>query len=105
MEIRNGSCEDCNRDFGVAEAAIKEATTPLLNLLQIENRYNGVPNAQTAGQHFTPVVLADEMTLIGHVLSPATKFEDPTVLHEQWSSVLSEFCAQKGVVVTPITGS
>src|SRR2546425_7765848 len=46
LEVRNGSCERCNRDFGVAEAAMKEATTPLLNLLQIENRYNVVPNAQ-----------------------------------------------------------
>jgi hypothetical protein len=46
LEVRNGSCERCNCDFGVAEAAVKEATTPLLNLLQIENRYNVVPNAQ-----------------------------------------------------------
>jgi hypothetical protein len=55
-------------------------------------------------KRFTPVVLADEMTLIGHVLSPATKFEDPTAVHEQWSPILNEFCAQKGVVVEPITG-
>jgi len=46
LVVRNGSCERCNCDFGVAEAAIKEATTPLLNLLQIENRCNVVPNAQ-----------------------------------------------------------
>ena len=306
LEVRNGSCELCNRDFGVSEAAMKEATTPLLNLLQIENRYNVVPNARlraeihgldlnslpafmdgdgninlrdvvtestsedgrrlrqgffltkeasdrfverahakgfevterevpneivieanytitvhfvaslhmrrlaakvalaaialeygtafaltpqfdelraarttesvedlpvrffanaglmsayihTPYQHtvmcylsagtrkgwalvtffggisylvsvtkdyaekesrqfsifydantrkrFTPVVLADEMTLIGHVLSPATKFEDPTAIHEQWSPILNEFCAQKGVIVEPITGS
>ena len=53
---------------------------------------------------FTPVVLADEMTLVGHVLSPATKFEDPTAVHEQWSPLLYEFCAQKGVIVEPISG-
>jgi hypothetical protein len=30
LEVRNGSCTRCNGDFGVAEAALKEATTPLL---------------------------------------------------------------------------
>jgi hypothetical protein len=45
LEVRNGSCERCNREFGVAEAAVKEATTPLLNLLQIKNRRGVVPNA------------------------------------------------------------
>jgi len=57
-----------------------------------------------AKKRFTPVVLADEMTLIGHVLSPATRFEDPTAVQEQWSPILNEFCAQKGVVVEPING-
>jgi hypothetical protein len=45
LEVRNGSCKRCNGDFGVAEAALKEATTPLLNLLQIENRWGIVPKA------------------------------------------------------------
>jgi hypothetical protein len=45
LEVRNGSCKRCNGDFGVAEAALKKATIPLLNLLQIENRYGVVPNA------------------------------------------------------------
>src|ERR1700686_2145021 len=45
LEVRNGSCERCNRDFGIAEAALKKATIPLLNLLKIENRYGVVPNA------------------------------------------------------------
>jgi len=56
-------------------------------------------------ERFTPVVLADEMTLIGHVLSPATKFEDPTAVHEQWSPILEAYCAEKGLVIEPITGS
>lgn len=43
--VKDGSCETCNRDFGVAEATLKQAITPLLNLLQIENRYGVVPNA------------------------------------------------------------
>ena len=50
LEVRNGSCERCNRDFGVSEAAVKDATTPLLNLLQIGNRYDVVPNAQLRAQ-------------------------------------------------------
>src|SRR5208283_5123998 len=55
-------------------------------------------------KQFSPIVLADEMTLIGHVLSRATKFEDPTAVHEQWSPILNEFCAQKGVIVEPNHG-
>ncbi len=57
-----------------------------------------------AKKPFTPIVLADEMTLIGHVLSPASRFEDPGAVHEQWSPILTEFCAQKGIVVEPVTG-
>jgi hypothetical protein len=45
LEARRASCDKCNRIFGVAEAAIKDATTPLLNLLRIKNRYGKVPNA------------------------------------------------------------
>jgi hypothetical protein len=45
LEVRNGSCKRCNRELGVAEAALKKSTTPLLNLLQIKNRYGVVPNA------------------------------------------------------------
>jgi hypothetical protein len=46
-----------------------------------------------------PVVLANEMTLIGHVLSPATKFENREAVYEQWHPIISAFCAQKGVTV------
>ena len=45
LEVRRASCGKCNRIFGVAEANIKDATTPLLNLLRIKNRYGKVPNA------------------------------------------------------------
>jgi hypothetical protein len=45
LEVRNGSCETHNGKFAVDEATLKDATTPLLNLLQIENRYGVVPNA------------------------------------------------------------
>jgi len=44
--VPNGSCVRCNGDFGAAEAAIKEETRPLLNLLKIKNRYGLVPNAR-----------------------------------------------------------
>src|SRR5271167_26340 len=50
LEVRNGSCERCNRDFGVAGASVRESTRPLLNLLQIENRYNVVPNAKLSAE-------------------------------------------------------
>jgi hypothetical protein len=52
-------------------------------------------------KRFSPVVLADEMTLIGHVLSPATSFEDPAKVHDQWYPILTEYCAEKGVIVEP----
>ena len=45
LVVRNGSCKCCNADFSVAEAALKKATIPLLNLLQIKNRFGVVPNA------------------------------------------------------------
>jgi hypothetical protein len=45
LTVKNGSCDRCNEIFGRAEAAIKDATIPLLNLLKIENRDGKVPNA------------------------------------------------------------
>ena len=47
----------------------------------------------------------NRVSWVGHVLSPATKFEDPTAVHEQWSPILNEFCAQNGVTVEPIYGN
>ncbi len=52
-----------------------------------------------------PIVLADEMTLIGHVLSPATKFEDHDAVDRQWYLVISAFCAEKGIIVDRISGA
>ncbi len=45
----------------------------------------------------TPILLADEMTLIGHVLSPASKFEDRDAVDAQWYPIISAFCAEKGI--------
>jgi hypothetical protein len=73
------------------------------NYTERESRQFSIFYDADAKRCYTPVVLADEMTLIGHVLSPATKFEDPTAVHEQWSPILYEYCAQKGVTVEPIT--
>ncbi len=67
-----------------------------------ESRQFSIFYSADSKQRFTPVVLADEMTLIGHVLSPATTFEDPTALRDQWSPIISEYCAQKGAVVEAI---
>jgi len=41
-----GSCENCNGKFGRLEAALKNSTKPLLNLLQIKNRHGIVPKAR-----------------------------------------------------------
>lgn len=49
-------------------------------------------------ERVNPVILADEMTLIGHVLSPASKFEDREAIYEQWHPVITAFCAQKGMI-------
>src|SRR5262245_48607772 len=46
LEVKNGSCVQCNAEFGLAEAELKDPITPLLNLLPIGNRYDVVPNAQ-----------------------------------------------------------
>ncbi len=46
-----------------------------------------------------PIVLADEMTLIGHVLSPATRFEDRQALDAQWFPIVSGFCSGNGIVI------
>ena len=48
------------------------------------------------------IVLADEMTLIGHTLSPATKFEDREAVDAQWYPIVAGFCADKGTVVERI---
>jgi hypothetical protein len=45
LVVRNGSCKHCNREFSLAEAALKKSIVHLLNLLQIENRHGVVPNA------------------------------------------------------------
>jgi hypothetical protein len=46
-----------------------------------------------------PILLADEMALIGHVLSPATTFEDPLAVDKQWHRVIAAFCSGNGTVV------
>lgn len=52
-----------------------------------------------------PIVLADERTLIGHILSPATKFEDRDALDRQWFPIIAAFCAEKGLEIERIGGS
>jgi hypothetical protein len=70
-----------------------------------ESRQFSIFYDAAAKRCYTPVLLADEMTLVGHVLSPATKFEDPSAVHEQWSPLLIQYCASKGIAVEPITGN
>ena len=53
-------------------------------------------------KRMNPIVLANEMTLVGHVLSPVTKFEDRDAVDGQWRPVITEFCADKGIIVERI---
>jgi hypothetical protein len=45
LEVIDGSCNGCNGSYSSAEAALKDATIPLLNLLQVKNRDGVVPQA------------------------------------------------------------
>jgi hypothetical protein len=56
-------------------------------------------------KRMNPIVLANEMTLVGHVLSPVTKFEDRDAVDGQWRPVITEFCADKGIIVERIVGA
>jgi HNH endonuclease len=44
-----------------------------------------------------PVVLADEMTIIGDVLSKNSIFEDRDAVDEQWFPILAAYCADVGI--------
>ena len=46
-----------------------------------------------------PVVLADEKSLIGEVLSKETVFEDRDALDEQWFPILAAYCADAGITL------
>jgi hypothetical protein len=44
-----------------------------------------------------PIVLADEMTIIGEVLSMNSVFEDRDAVDQQWFPILAAYCADVGV--------
>src|ERR1700730_65057 len=46
LKVIDGSCTGCNGSYSSAEGALKAATIPLLNLLQVQNRYGVVPEAR-----------------------------------------------------------
>jgi hypothetical protein len=46
---------------------------------------------------FNPVILADEMMIIGDVLSKNSAFEDKDALDEQWFPILASYCAEIGI--------
>jgi hypothetical protein len=50
-------------------------------------------------------LLSAALAFIVVLASVSNPFEDPTAVHEQWSPILNEFCAQKGVTVEPIYGN
>lgn len=49
-----------------------------------------------------PVVLADEMTIIGEVLSKDSVFEDRDAVDEQWFPILAAYCADAGITLERI---
>ncbi|GEM_PF-1672322 len=49
---------------------------------------------------FNPVVLFSEQELLGKVLSPATNFEKPAAVDEQWWPIVAEYCKAKGIEIT-----
>jgi hypothetical protein len=53
-------------------------------------------------KRINPVVLADEKTIIGHMLSPATTFENRDTIDAQWFPFISAFCAEKRIEVNRI---
>jgi len=55
-----------------------------------------------AREPLNPVVLANEMTLSGHVLSPGTKFEDKDAVDAQWFPIIAAYCAEAGIEVERI---
>jgi hypothetical protein len=49
-----------------------------------------------------PVVLADEVVIIGEVLSKNSIFEDPCAVDEQWFPILAAYCAEVDIVIERI---
>jgi hypothetical protein len=50
----------------------------------------------------SPVVLADEVAIIGEVLSKNSVFEDPGAVDEQWFPILAAYCAEVGITIERI---
>lgn len=55
-----------------------------------------------AKKPLTPVVLADEMSIIGEVLSKNSVFEDRDALDEQWFPILAAYCKDAGIALERI---
>jgi hypothetical protein len=49
-----------------------------------------------------PVVLADEMSIIGEVLSKGSVFEDRDAVDEQWFPILAAYCEETGITLERI---
>jgi hypothetical protein len=46
-----------------------------------------------------PVVLADEVVVIGDVLSKNSAFEDRNAMDEQWFPIVEAYCANSGITI------
>lgn len=49
---------------------------------------------------FSPIVRFSEQELLGRVLSPATKFEEPEAVDAQWWPLVEGYCKAKGIEIT-----
>jgi hypothetical protein len=50
----------------------------------------------------SPIVLADEMSIIGEVLSKHSVFEDLGAVDEQWFPIVAAYCEDAGVTIERI---
>jgi hypothetical protein len=69
---------------------------------QERDKQFGIYYDAEAKKRICPIVLADEKTLVGHMLSEASKFEDRDALDAQWYPIISEYCVQKGIITSRI---
>lgn len=75
----------------------------LTNIFQEEqSRQFSVCYDAGSRREFLPVVLFNEFTLIGRVLSHATQFESPVALDAQMFPIVSTYCDLRGMRVSRI---
>jgi hypothetical protein len=93
------------RDFSQTPVAIRCASYRVdltADYTERQSRQFSIFYDANLKKRVNPIVLYDEIALMGHVLSPASKFEDGDAVHAQWYPIVSAFCAQKGLTVETV---